>query len=105
MKHRTEPQSLGSAITELIARRGLAQSSGQAELTKAWQEAAGDQVAGNTRVLAMRNGVVEIGVRHAALLSRLTSFEKPLLLQRMQEHQASIKDLKFRLKGDIAVTK
>ena len=102
MKRRKEPQSLGSALAELIAKRGLAQSAGTVALAEAWQQSAGAEVANSTQVMSLRHGVLEIGVRHAALLSRLSSFEKPLLLERMQEHEPTVKDLKFRLKGDIA---
>ena len=101
MNRRRDPQTLGSAISELIARRGLAQTSANAELADAWKTAAGPSVADSTRVLSYRNGVIEIGVRHAALLSRLAGFEKPLLLERMQEWRPAIQDLRFRLKGDI----
>ena len=98
---RKGPQKLKKALEELIARRGLAQGKGRAELAAAWRAAAGPEVSANTRLLSYRGGVVEIGVRHAALLNRLKSFEHPLLLARLQEQEEKIRDLKFRLSGDI----
>ena len=91
------------ALDELIASRGLTQAAGRAELVGEWEAAVGPQIAANTRVLSYRDGVVEIGVRHAGLLSQLKSFERPQLLGRLQERHPKIRDLKFRLRGDIAV--
>jgi len=98
------PKPLSAALSELIALRGLAASGAAEQLSVAWDEIAGDRIAGRTRVTGVRRGVLEVGVVSAALLHELESFHKPALLRSLQREHAAlgIEGLKFRLNGSLA---
>ena len=104
MKSRSDPQHLSRAVSELIALRGLARQQGDEQLRIIWKELAGDKIASQTKVLGLRRGILQIGVISSVLLSELASFHKPSLLARLQEDHGhlQIRDLKFRLRGDLA---
>jgi hypothetical protein len=84
--------------------RGLARSGGSAELASIWIEVAGSTIAGKTRVMGIKRGVLQIAVSNSPLLSELASFHKESLLSNLQQKHSHLKirDLKFRLKGDLA---
>jgi hypothetical protein len=52
-------------------------------------------------VIGLRNGVLQIGVANAALLSELASFHRHSLLKELQSraNHGHIRGLKFRLRG------
>ena len=97
------PQHLGNAISRLIALRGYGQTGSQRQLSEMWRDAVGPEIERQTRVMGLRNGNLSIGVGNAALLSELSAFHKHDLLKKVQLANvgASIRDLKFRLRGDI----
>ncbi len=100
----SEPEHLSKALSELIAARGLARVRGDEQLRQTWREVAGEQFAADTKVLGIRNGVLRIGVSNSALLGELVSYHRESLLQSLQQDHAflKIRDVKFRLKGNIA---
>ena len=99
-----EPEHLSKALSELIAARGLARVRGDDQLRETWREIAGPNIAAETRVLGIRNGVLQIGVSNSALLGELSSFHRIGLLNSLKQDHAhlNIRDLKFRLKGNMA---
>ncbi|MEX0718418.1 MAG: DUF721 domain-containing protein [Planctomycetaceae bacterium] len=101
---RSGPESLGKALAELVALRGLARPRGDAQLADVWRNVAGPQIAAATKVLGIRRGVLQVGVSNSALLSELASFHKASLLAAMTREHADLKirDLKFRLNGEIS---
>src|SRR5262245_48592854 len=98
------PERLSLALTELIARRGYARVRGAGQLQSAWAEIAGVTIARQTRVLAIRRGVLHVAVGHAPLLSELAGYYRQTLLAKLQERHADLKirDLKFKLDGGLA---
>jgi hypothetical protein len=98
------PRPLSAALSELVSLRGLARTGGPAELASVWKETAGDTIAQKTRVLGMKRGVLQIAVSNSPLLSELASFHKESLLRTLQQQHGDLKirDLKFRLKGDLS---
>ncbi len=103
MSSASQPQHLSKVVSELIARRGLARVRGDAQLREAWNDVAGDKIAAQTIVMGVRNGILQIGVPNAALLSELASFQKFSLLQSLRERysELNVRKLKFRLKGQM----
>src|SRR5262245_54299776 len=99
-----EPQRLGTALAELIARRGYAQVRGDAQLQLAWAEAAGAVVARQTRAVAIRRGVLQVAVDHAPLLAELAGYYRQALVERLQEQHADLRihDLKFKLDSGVS---
>lgn len=98
------PQHLSKALSQLIALRGLAGVRGESQLATVWKEVAGEKIAAGTRVLGINRGVLQVAVGNSPLLSELAAFHKGALLAALQERHADLKirDLKFKLKGDLA---
>lgn len=101
--NRKEPQALGDVLSQLFALRGYGRVRGNRQLHEIWREVAGETIAGRTRVQEVKNGVLQVGVGNAGLLSELAAFHKFSLLERLQaEHpQLKIRDIKFKLRGDL----
>lgn len=99
-----DPTPISAAISELIARKGLARVQGNAQLVAAWKSAAGERIASRSKVLGLKRGVLEVGVWNSALVSELASFQKASLLKKLQtEHSdQNITDIRFRLRTDLA---
>lgn len=93
-----KPVRLGEALAELILRRGYAREQSQADLTTAWQTAAGEMLGRFTRVGQNKRGVVEVIVANSAIVQELT-FRKSELIATLVEQlpQEKIRDLKFRV--------
>lgn len=95
------PRPLAESLSEIVAFRGLVRSEGDHQLATIWASVAGERIAQSTRVIAIKRGVLNIGVRSAPLLSELASFQKTQLLETLQEQHPDLKirDLKFVLQG------
>lgn len=97
------PKSLGEALSELIALRGLARARGDADLLKAWIDVAGREVAKQSRPLSLQRGTLVVAVSQAGLLAELAGFHKQKLLQefKLKYAKMNVKNLKFRLDGEV----
>ena len=76
---------MSDTVSELVALKGLAKSGAAEQLSQAWQKAAGERIASETRVVAVKNRSLEIEVASAALMYELDSFHKPGLLETLQQ--------------------
>jgi hypothetical protein len=67
-------------------------------IEQAWNKAAGAELGRQTRIGALRRGVLEIEVGNAVLLQELTQFHKRKLLDQMKRKLSGVnlKDLRFR---------
>ena len=94
-----EPQQLGDVLSQLFTLRGYTRTQTNRQLHDVWQEVAGDMIAERTRVLGIKNGVLQVAVNNSATLQELESFHKYSLCERLvSEYQdLSITDIKFRL--------
>jgi predicted nucleic acid-binding Zn ribbon protein len=92
------PEGLGEILSRLFTARGWGRRQGRLHLERAWEEAAGQDVAQQTRVGALRRGVLEVTVANAVLLQELTHFHKRRLLEQLRVKLPStpITDLRFR---------
>tara|TARA_B100000029_G_scaffold459450_1_gene489557 strand:+ start:2367 stop:2690 length:324 start_codon:yes stop_codon:yes gene_type:complete len=96
------PQRLGDTISELVALKGLAKSGAAEQLTQAWHEVAGERIAAETRVVAVKNRSLQVEVTSSALMYELDSFHKPGLIAAMKQQPGlNITGIKFRLKGSL----
>lgn len=102
-----DPTPLSAVLSELIARKGLARVQGNAQLIGIWKAVAGDRISGQTKVLAVKRGVLEVGVDNSALMNELVSFHKATLLRKFQkEHpEHKLKDIRFKLRSDMNTKK
>lgn len=92
------PKKIGDLLSLVLAKHGYGQISARIELEKAWREAIGERLAPKTKVGSIRQGIIEVLVENATLLSELQNFQRPKLLGELKKRVQStnIRDLKFR---------
>jgi predicted nucleic acid-binding Zn ribbon protein len=97
-----DPQPLSVAISELIAKRGLAASRGNAIIEAAWNRVAGENIAGNSRFLFLRDHTIHVAVLNSALLNELVTFHSQHMLKALQSEcpDFAIRQLRFQLKAN-----
>ncbi|HWL07657.1 MAG TPA: DUF721 domain-containing protein [Planctomicrobium sp.] len=99
----TEPEGLGSVLSSLFARKGYGKAQSSRQLHELWNDSVDIDVAAVTKVLNLRNGVLQVAVANSAMLSELASFRRMEILAKLKEttsgHQ--IKDLKFKLRSQL----
>lgn len=91
-------QHLAEALSRLMSKRGYAQVQTAACSDEAWKKAAGADLAQDTRPGQIRRGVLEVIVRHPAVVQELT-FVKAQLVKKLSQliPEQKIRDLKFRV--------
>jgi predicted nucleic acid-binding Zn ribbon protein len=96
---RRGPKSLGDILGSLLESRGYGRLRGQAELEAAWAAAVGASAARQTKLGALRRGVLPVTVAHPALLQELSAFRKAELLQALRRAvpDAVLHDFRFRV--------
>ena len=95
-----QPKEIGSALDDLLGRRGLGGRQRQDdEFRRAWVEAAGPDTASHTRVRGLHRGTLMIDVDSAPLCHRLASFEHERLLLALKAalRRGDVTDIRFRL--------
>src|SRR5262245_20416735 len=92
------PERISEVLSRLFTERGWGRHQERTRLERVWAEVAGAEIASQTRVGAMRRGVVEIEVTNSALLQELAGFHKRRLLEALKSKLsgAAPKDLRFR---------
>jgi predicted nucleic acid-binding Zn ribbon protein len=92
------PEQLSEVLSRLFTARGWGRRQEQIRLEQAWVEVAGEEIAKQTRLGAMRRGVLEVEVGNASLMQELVGFHKRRLLDGMKKKLAGVtlKDLRFR---------
>ncbi len=91
------PERLGDVLGRLFTLRGWGRRQGRLQLEQVWLEVAGEH-AKQTRVGALRRGVLEVEVGSAVLLQELSHFHKRRLLEALRARLPGTKltDLRFR---------
>ena len=74
------PEPISEVLSRLFAERGWGRRQDRLRLEQVWAEVAGADIAKQTRVGAMRRGVLEIEVSSGALMQELAGFHKRRLL-------------------------
>lgn len=92
------PENLSDVLARLFTARGWGRKTERLRIEAAWTEAAGPELAPETRVGALRRGVLEVEVRGGVLLQELTQFRKRPLLAALRAKLPGmpVTDLKFR---------
>lgn len=92
------PERLGEILSRLFTARGWGRRQERLQLEQAWAQAIGSPGAEQTRVHALRRGVLEITVGNAVLLQELAHFQKRPLLEAVRRNLpgTTILDLRFR---------
>jgi hypothetical protein len=101
---KSEPAALGDVISQLFALRGYGRTQGNKQLENSWAEVVGSDISEQTKVMGLKNGVLQIGVSNSALISELSAFLKPEFLEKFQTDYShlKIKDIKFKLRGSLS---
>ncbi|MDA0832582.1 MAG: DUF721 domain-containing protein [Planctomycetota bacterium] len=100
---KSEPTHFSHALSQLILMKGLARSRSESQVQDVWMKVCDPECASQSRAMGIRNNVLHVGVSNAALLSELVAFHREHLLDelRRQAPQLKIKDIKFKVKGDL----
>ena len=98
--HKAEPDAepIKETLARLFTARGWGRRQARLHLERAWAAAVGPDHAANTRVLALRRGVLEVEVNGATLMHELTHYHKRRLLQALRQALPAEppKELRFR---------
>ncbi len=92
-------EKLGDVLANLMQRRGYARPLALAGLTDGWKRAAGERIAGRTRVAHFRDGILTIEVDSAAQRYELEAFRGPELLAALQKDDGipNVRKIVFRV--------
>ena len=93
------PENLGEILSRLFTARGWGRRQGRLHLERAWAEVSREVAPeGQTRVGALRRGVLEVEVGNAVLLQELSHFHKRRLLEALRRRlpDTPLTDLRFR---------
>jgi predicted nucleic acid-binding Zn ribbon protein len=91
------PENLSDVLGRLFTARGWGRLSERTRLEAAWAEVSAEWP-GQTRVLGMKRGVLEVEVRNPILLQEMAQFHKRKLLGELRKKLAgqTLTDLKIR---------
>jgi predicted nucleic acid-binding Zn ribbon protein len=93
------PERAGDVAKRFLRKIGLHGSLANARINTAWNMAAGEELAGHTRVIRLRNNVLLVEVDSSTLLGELRGFMKQELLERVRENTKgmTVLDLDFKV--------
>jgi predicted nucleic acid-binding Zn ribbon protein len=92
------PKKVGDVMAQLITLRGYGRFQADADLSAAWQAAAGEALARFSRAGQIRRGRLEVIVTNSTMMQELT-FQKQYILAELQRQlpDAKIRDIRFRI--------
>ena len=92
------PELLGEILSRLFTARGWGRKQERLRYEQAWAEAVGEKSARQTRVGALRRGVLEVIVGNGVLLQELAHYQKRRLLEHLRKRLpgTTIHDIRFR---------
>jgi hypothetical protein len=92
------PEPVGAILSRLFAARGWGRRQARLHLEQAWEEAAGPEYAGQTKVAGIRRGVLEIAVANAVVMQELAHYQKRRLLEKLRQRLpgTTLTDIRFR---------
>ena len=93
------PENLAEVLARLFTARGWGRKSERVRLEAAWAETVGPELTTDTRVSALRRGILEVEVRNGVLMQELAQFRKRAILNAIRQKlpTSTITDVKFRV--------
>jgi hypothetical protein len=93
-------EKVGDILKRVLKDAGLAGPDRQIELSAAWRDVAGHEIAGETSISSFRGGVLTIGVGSAPLKHELEVFQREELLAALRTRLGGtfVSELRFILK-------
>jgi hypothetical protein len=97
---RREVRSIGTLVSQLISRRGYAQTGANDQFQAAVAAVIGSELAGEIKIGKLNRGVLKIFARDSVTVQELT-FQKPAILKKLQKElpESKITDLRFGVLG------
>ena len=94
-----EAVRIGELLRKLLRKKRFFQRRKYHDLASSWQQAAGQEVAGHTRISSFSEGTLTVEVDNAILLQELAGFMRLQLLAALQSSDAArdVAELRFRL--------
>jgi predicted nucleic acid-binding Zn ribbon protein len=92
------PKKIADVLAQLITARGYGRPQSDANLTAAWQQAAGETIAKYTHAGRLRRGTLEVTASNSTIVQELT-FQKQQILSQLKTQlpDANIRDIRFRV--------
>lgn len=92
------PQRIGDVLSQVLARRGIAQVEAQEELHAAWRLVAGPQLSATSQPGPLRGGVLEIVAMSSTVVQEL-AFRADELQEQLSRQlpRTQLRGLKFRV--------
>ena len=81
---RHDPEPLADVVSSFVESAGLARMYANRELIRAWQEAAGEEIAEHTAVIGVSGQKQRVSVDSSAWLQEIRDFYKDDILGRLQ---------------------
>ena len=96
--YKRKPKTAVNLVNQIIARRGIAAEKSDNQLQGVWQSIVPAEIANQTRVAAVKRGILEITVSHSGLI-QLLNFSKEEYLNQLKQQLGNrkLKDIRFRL--------
>ena len=93
------PEPIKEILARLFTARGWGRRQARLHLERAWSAAAGAEYDANTRVLALKRGILEVEVSSAILVQEIAHYHKRRILQALRQRlpDQPIKDLRLRV--------
>ena len=97
------PAGISGSIKEVIAKRRIGRLMQSQELSQLWKNCVEEDVAGQTRVVSLRNQQLLVEVADSVLMSELASFHRRMILKNLAATRPDmkIKNIKFRLNAKL----
>jgi hypothetical protein len=92
------PEAVGEILRRVLPAGGSTTRRRESAVARLWREAAGPELAEETRLATLRHGVLVVEVRSSPLLAELSGFRAQELLSRLVAADPSgrVTGLKFR---------
>ena len=96
-----QPKKIDELLTKFLRTSGVREAARISQFRKAFEAAAGPEVADRTRVCGLRDGQLTVEVDSSALLAELSCFRKDAILEAINETvaKAGLRAIRFRLRG------
>lgn len=97
------PVGIGHPLREVLALRKIGRLLQSRELSELWRESVEQQIAEQTKVISLKNCVLQVEVSDSVLMSELANFHKRQIIQTLNQRrpEMEIRNIKFRLNAGL----
>ena len=97
------PSGIGDSLREVVAHRKIGRLLQSRELDHLWSSSVEPRIAEQTKVISLRNRVLQVHVSNSVLLSELANFHLRQILEtiRQKRPDIEIRNIKFKLNAGL----